>query len=310
MEIQRRLTIRFTTIVAIILILSAAVIFFAATVSWRNEFYNRILINARSVAGVVVDEEGIDTSLMDLIMKKKLYMLPYEEIVILDQSGERVFSSRDSVTLPVDRVFTDKVWVRKVARIRQGNFYTVGFIYPGKSQNYKVFAGALDVLGYKKLSVLRHILIMVLFLSLVIAWFGGRLFSKRALSPIHQVIAEVNAIDEKKLNLRVNEGKSNDEITRLAKTFNQMLERIEKAFKMQRNFISNASHELRTPLSYIMGRLEVTASRERTNEEYKEEIHAVLEDMKILTQSTDKLLIFAQSNSEFAQLSFKPVRID
>ena len=72
------------------------------------------------------------------------------------------------------------------------------------------------------------------------------------------VVKQVDKITIASLNMRVNEGNGTDEIAQLAITFNQMLERLESAFEMQRSFVSNASHELCTPLTSITGQIEVS----------------------------------------------------
>jgi signal transduction histidine kinase len=108
----------------------------------------------------------------------------------------------------------------------------------------------------------------------------------------------------------VAEGTENDEISKLAHTFNNMLERLETAFKMQKNFIANASHELRTPLTTITGQLEVALMNVRTNTEYENIMYSVLEDIKNLNTASNRLLLLAQASSETSEIDFRPVRID
>jgi signal transduction histidine kinase len=62
----------------------------------------------------------------------------------------------------------------------------------------------------------------------------------------------MQSITSFKLNQHLDEGNKKDEIARLAITFNQMLTKLEIAFKNQQDFVSNASHELRTPLSVMI----------------------------------------------------------
>jgi signal transduction histidine kinase len=124
------------------------------------------------------------------------------------------------------------------------------------------------------------------------------------------VVKEVDSITISSLNLRLAEGNGQDEIARLAHTFNNMLARLENAFKMQKNFIANASHELRTPLTAITGQLEVLLLKERNEQEYLKTITSVLEDMKNLNLTSNRLLLLAQASSETAESVFKLHRID
>ncbi|MEZ5082085.1 MAG: histidine kinase dimerization/phospho-acceptor domain-containing protein [Bacteroidales bacterium] len=105
-------------------------------------------------------------------------------------------------------------------------------------------------------------------------------------------------------------GNGKDEIALLNMTFNNMLDRLEIAFKMQ-NFIANASHELRTPLTAITGQLEVILLKNRNKQRHKETIESVLDDIKTLTAfqivavDTRKM-----SLPSLPAASLTPVRID
>ncbi len=123
-------------------------------------------------------------------------------------------------------------------------------------------------------------------------------------------MTQVEAIGESSLDMRVSEGNGKDELALLAQTFNKMLSRLEFAFKTQKSFIANASHELRNPLTMITGQLEVILMNERSNEEYRKTIHSLLEDIKNLNHISNRLLLLAQTTSEFSDVEFGMVRID
>ncbi|MEJ7666734.1 MAG: histidine kinase dimerization/phospho-acceptor domain-containing protein [Hymenobacter sp.] len=78
----------------------------------------------------------------------------------------------------------------------------------------------------------------------------------------------MDRITAQDLHQRVNEGtlrtSERDDLTRLARTFNRLLARLEASFEGQRTFVRNASHELRTPLTASIGELQVLLARERT----------------------------------------------
>lgn len=93
---------------------------------------------------------------------------------------------------------------------------------------------------------------IVLLVGSILAW---RL-ADRILDPVNRVTQAARGISESDLRGRI-EVTGNDEIARLAQTFNEMLDRLENAFITQRRFLDDASHELRTPITVIQGQLEV-----------------------------------------------------
>ena len=79
----------------------------------------------------------------------------------------------------------------------------------------------------------------------------------RTLRPVEAIRAEVAGIGGSDLHRRVPEPGGGDEISRLARTMNAMLDRVENAVSRQRRFVADASHELRSPLTRIRTELEV-----------------------------------------------------
>jgi signal transduction histidine kinase len=175
---------------------------------------------------------------------------------------------------------------------------------------YVVIAAAEDIDGYRHLKKLKIILIFVCIISLIAFSIAGWLFSGRALKPISDVVKRVRDISITSMNLRVPEGNGTDEIGKLARTFNDMLQRLEGSFAIQKNFIANASHELRTPLTSINGQIEVLMMKERSGEEYKSALNSVLDDIQSLIDLTNKLLLIARTSPGTSQVFTDSVRID
>lgn len=107
------------------------------------------------------------------------------------------------------------------------------------------------------LQQLRIWLLVSIVIALAAAGGGGWLLARAALRPIDQISNAARAIGlAQRLDRRLPTPKIADEIGRLAATFNEMLDRIEAAFLAQQRFVADASHELRTPLTTIQGNVE------------------------------------------------------
>ena len=267
-------------------------------------------MRALSNAKLLSDIEQIDKELLGIIDKNTLSSLFDLKVAIYNSSNKMVYSSGgyDSTLLkmlPVENLsHNDKV------AFSVGNNDGIGLFFKGKNENYMVFAWALDRYGRQQLANLRLILIVGFLISTLFIWLPGYFFSGRALKPISKVIKQVDNITASKLNLRVETGNSKDEIAQLATTFNQMLERLDAAFQMQRNFVSNASHELRTPLTAITGQIEVALISPRKTDEYEKILSSLLEDIKSLNTLSNGLLEMTQSNVDISALKTAPLRVD
>jgi two-component system sensor histidine kinase ArlS len=105
----------------------------------------------------------------------------------------------------------------------------------------------------KYMDSLLAVLIMGSFGAIFLSGLGGYIISSTAVRPINQMIGLVERIQANRLSERLSIPKGQDEIARLALTFNRMLDRIERSFEQQSRFVANASHEIRTPLTTIQG---------------------------------------------------------
>jgi signal transduction histidine kinase len=130
----------------------------------------------------------------------------------------------------------------------------------------------------------------------------------RALAPVEAIRAEVAEISMRALDRTVPEPEANDEIGRLARTMNQMLERLRGSAARPRQFVSDASHELRSPLAGMRAELEVAMAHEQ-DADWHRTAGDVLEDLGRLQRLVDQLLVLARLD-ESAPVADRPVDLD
>jgi signal transduction histidine kinase len=116
----------------------------------------------------------------------------------------------------------------------------------------------------------------------------GYFLAKRLLHPIDLMTQTARRFSAEELSARINLSQGDDELGRLAETFDEMLSRIEASFKHYRQFTSDASHELRTPVSVIKAIISVTLRKPRNSDEYVralEDLGAAADRLEILASA-------------------------
>jgi heavy metal sensor kinase len=146
------------------------------------------------------------------------------------------------------------------------------------------------------LSEMRSVLAWLIPISLLLAGAGGTVLAGQALEPMTRVRRKVELIvKQADLSHRVSEGLPDDEIGRLARTFDQLLERVQQAMLRERQFTSDASHELRTPLTVLKGEISVALSRPRTADEYRATLTHLEPTVDDMSQLVEDLLTLTRA---------------
>jgi heavy metal sensor kinase len=150
---------------------------------------------------------------------------------------------------------------------------------------------------YSRLNELLAASLLVLPLILGVAWLAAYGLARRALNPIELMARRAQEITPERLDARLPNDNSDDELGQLARVFNGTLERLENAFEQLRRFTSDASHELRTPLAMIRSVGEVGLQKDGTRAEYRDIVGSMLEEVNRLTSLIDNLLTISRADS-------------
>jgi len=133
-------------------------------------------------------------------------------------------------------------------------------------------------------------------LALLIASAVGYALAAAALRPVERMRRRAAEVTAAETSERLPVPPADDEIGRLGRTLNEMLARLEVAFKRERAFVSDASHELRTPLAILRTELELALRGEHTREELEAALRSAAEETERLTRLADDLLVIARSD--------------
>ncbi len=159
------------------------------------------------------------------------------------------------------------------------------------------------------LNMLSIILMIVTPVFIVVASWGGIVLAGRAMKPVDEIIETARRIEAGNLTEQITIKTRNDEIGKLARTFNDMLLRLKKTFDGLAHFSQNVSHELKTPLTVMKSGIEINMIGERSAADYRELLVSLLEEVDQMTRIIDDLLLTSLSNTESIKTTFTRVNI-
>ena len=121
----------------------------------------------------------------------------------------------------------------------------------------------------------------------LLAAAAGWIVAGRILRPVHRLTAAARAASEQDLSQRIALQGPRDELRELADTFDTMLDRLDRAFASQRQFIANASHELRTPLTLMRTAMDVVLAKP---EPTRDELVSMTTDIRQAVDHSERLI--------------------
>jgi len=299
--------------VFIILGIVCVSIYYFSYTSRLKAIKTRLSNRAITTARLLSKSELFDREVVQRIDSLTTLSLKDKSVQAYNYLNSKIYSYSD---LPGDTIDVTADILNN-ARLRMNGYYfeqgdkeAVAYHYTNPDTRIVVVCGAKDDDGKKNLEHLRTILIFNFLLGIIIASIGGYFFSRRLLRPIKEITSEVAEITAQNLTRRIPTGTVKDEWYQMAVTLNDLLNRLQESFDLQRRFISNASHELSTPLTAISSQLEIALQRKRTPAEFEKIIGDVWQDVQRMNKLTQTLLEFAKAAGNRGGLTINLVRMD
>lgn len=311
MKIRNRLALLFSLLSLAILAVFASSIYFSAQKTREYEFFQLLRNEALTKANLLF-EAGIEAQTLQSIYQSNRQTI-YEVELAIHKAEDLSLYYHDAVE--IDYVKETPEMLRKIAEQGELRFYinqwqVLGMRYERQGQTYLLTVSSYDDSGYRELARLRKNILALGILSLILSFLLGRFFAKQALSPIGQIIEELDIITASSLDMRLAREGGKDELAVLAQRFNKLLARLEQAFENQKHFISQVAHELRTPLASIIADLELSLGADAAIENYRKSTERCLQDAQKLVQLTNNLLYLAKAEHACKQMHQEILRLD
>jgi heavy metal sensor kinase len=305
-SVRERLTLWYVSVLALVLVAFS----FGVYALLSNALYARVDDGLRSVVDITTKslsndiEEGQTVQNAAQSTVAELFN-PQQAIAIFDESGRLLaentsgedFHARlpDITSIPDDELHlytvpesdddNHRVAVRRV-RVSPQNIPYIILV----NQPLEAIEGELNSL--------RRILYYTVPIALLMAGLGGWFLARKSLAPVVSMAESARRIGAENLDLQLPVANPRDELGKLATAFNELLSRLNAAFKQQRQFMADASHELRTPLSVMHTAAGVTLKQPHRNEgEYREAIEMLNEQTRRLSRIVKDMFILARADA-------------
>lgn len=312
MPVRFRITLLFSALAFVILSLVCAGIYYFSYKARIENINTRLTNRAITTARLLSQREIFDKELIRRIDSSTTLALKDKSVQVYGEENRLIYRYSD---IPDDS-FAVATATLQEAREKGRSFFGLGekevaaFYFTEGNSPMVVLAAGEDEEGKNQLQSLLRILLLSFLVGNVFVLIAGYFFSKGLLQPIKRISHDVAEISAQNLTRRIETGKSNDEWHQLSVTLNELLNRLQESFDMQRRFIANASHELSTPLTAISSQLEVSLQRERAAEDYKKVMQSIYQDVQQLNRLTQTLLEFAKTSGDAGGLEIDLIRID
>lgn len=222
-----------------------------------------------------------------LLNPKKQY------IYITDQRGKTIYKSTtlgdDSLSYPEIPFYRTLVVDTRFKNVDLRMAVT-------QNERMKIYvAYPLQELNEVLDNLFSHFLILapiaVLF-SIALGWF----LANKSLKPVDEMTKTARHITAQNLGQKIPHSGINDELGRLASTFNEMIDRLRSSFDQIKQFSIDASHELRTPLTIMRGQVELALHTEKTPDEYRRVLASNLEEIIRMSSIVENLLMLSKAD--------------
>jgi heavy metal sensor kinase len=319
MPLRVRLTLWYGTALALILIIFSGILYVITARSLRDAV-DQSLEETAAAAVRSLEERGF----LPLIDEDEL-MSQFPELARIDKFFQ-IFSPSGTITIrspnvkqhemPLSRQALDVAIsgrmlfeFAKYPKEPPLRLVSVPIIYRGNLLYIIQVGTSMDSVE-QTLTRLMVVLLVSMPIAVAVSLAGGWFMAGRALRPVDAITVAAQRIAGGDLTQRLKVPASADEIGRLTKTFNDMIDRLETSLRQIRQFSSDASHELRTPLTVMKGETELVLRRPRETEDYKVVLESNLEEIDRMTRIVDELLFLSRADMGEVKMEHVPVPLD
>jgi heavy metal sensor kinase len=319
-SVRARLTLWYTAVLVLVLVALALItgFVFLRSVQRRmdadlSELSESFLVTVRAE---MADQEGpasfevaTHEAIVEHLQRDHVYAIADENGKVIVSSLEGAQPSSGRTAPPASLLVSESFQEFLGGAQRAERFY--GKVKGGRN-GYRAFARRFTARGNTyALVILRSLhpqeemleevtatFAWVIPVAILLASGGGYFLARKSLAPVVAMSSQAGRIGAANLHERLAIQNERDELGHLARSFNDLLDRLNQSFERQRRFMADASHELRTPVAILRGEAEVALSQQqRSLEEYRESLSILHHEAERLTHIVEDLFTLTRADA-------------
>ena len=310
MNLKHRLPLLFSLLFSLLLAFVMITVYGLYANFRKEEFKDRLAEKVENTVKLLLKVKEVDEQVLKIIDRASINRLYNEKTLIFDEHKQLIYSSIDDATIHWSPRELNELKQQKETFKESREYDVLGLYFEYAGKDYYALISAEDKYGRSKLDYLKVLLAGAFVTGTALVWLLSFSLSKRILKPLESLRKQMQEITTKNLTARVAEPKQDDEIKALSLSFNQMLDRIDTAYKNQKNFTSNASHELRTPITRIVMQLENLLKENTLPDRLQNTLTSISEDTYRLSDIVASLLLLSNVEENDLRTAFKALRLD
>lgn len=306
MKLKHRLSLYSVFIFSVIILIVSTIIYFSFYNEMEKKEFQSLESKTLLAAIYYLEQDELPVLEHENIKYQLQKSISRNDIMLIDKNNQ-VFSGKMGVDENISKKFIDNVRRSKTDFFATDTYFYRGLYYEDNQGNFVVITRESKKEFNIQVQSLLHILIAVSLIGLLFIYIFSTYLGHLAYEPIIKIIDQIKERDSKNFHQPLVLKKSYTEIEDLVISYNHFIDRISQTFTVQKNFIDYVSHELRTPITALLGTLEVTKQKKRSEEEYQEVIIQLQQYTTDLQETLGHMMLLSGAKTSF---EFQSIRID
>lgn len=281
MKIRNRITYSFTGGFSVILLIISILIFYQSKQTLEDNFLRQLEQRLAISEQFMLESNQLESELKSKLVKEFSRTLD-NEIEIATKRNDLFTNLQQEIDIKKLNANISAIDNGQTVHWKKDRTMAIAKKYVVDEEPYVVIVQAEDNRSAEYLSELRMMLLIIFLVGIGLALAISFSLSRNVLKPISSKIKKANSIKANNLNQRLTVYNEKDELGMLAISFNGLLDRLQEAIELEKNFVRYASHELSNPLATIIGESEHILNKERTTNEY-------IDSLKRITINANKI---------------------